>query len=333
MGSDIPDRFLKLAETGDVSAAKDMVREFGVKVLRIQWGCSYRGVLEYKWRVGAICPLARACRHGHREFAEWLVGAFDKKTLAEGGVSFDSPLQLLEDACTYGHANIAGWLVEYYPFEKNTINRTLPEYSLIVDAAKNGNLGVMKVLARSFSLRYPHPPHAEDEYEHLLSILLNRAAERGDLPMAKWLLKEFESDYFAEGSPVLDSIHDIAKFAKDLSCLETVQFIVGAFGPKWFGPPGDAIVKACRTGDADAAEWLTGTLGPYPAEIGWCALCETSSEGRLEMVKWVCARFGLEAAEISSENNAALRKALENGHNHVARWITDNYDVFAESGA
>lgn len=127
-------------------------------------------------------------------------------------------------------------------------------------------------------------------------LCLARAARRGDLDMMKWIVRVCQL-----------TRDDIRKW-------------------RCYAPLG----KAAGCENLKALPWMVDTFSPTKRDVrvGWdnvfyCA----ASRGRLESLKWACARYKLDARDARKRDCRAVVDAFMFGQCDVAAWIIETFEL------
>jgi hypothetical protein len=236
--------------------------------------------------------LHNACERGHTEVIKWLISRY--QLTAEDIRSRSN--YALAITCRRGHAELAKWLVETFGLSAEDALKG-KNNSAFCGACADGRYEMAKWLVAELKLG----PHV-NKYTKCLRLSLAPACSGGHFDVVKWLIAEIRKDeaHYGCGSYDDDS-EDL------INCLR----------------------GACNNEYLDVAELLATEfdLGDIVRGSDYTLLGHLCKKGKLNVVKWLMVRFGLDAR---TWDNYALKKACKHGHLRVVKWLMEDLGLNGE---
>ncbi|KAF1790338.1 Ankyrin repeat-containing domain [Phytophthora cactorum] len=118
-------------------------------------------------------------------------------------------------------------------------------------------------------------------------------------------------------------LNETSELAASRGDLTTLRWLMECYLP--VEPVENVVGKAAANGQFEILQWLYDQQRELPrTECREEVLCSAVKAGNLDVVRWLCDEFGLDATGM-------LKFAINGCHEETARWVIDRYDVSGEN--
>jgi len=90
------------------------------------------------------------------------------------------------------------------------------------------------------------------------------------------------------------------------------------------------LAEAANQGRLEICKWVHAKFGPVAKNTYSIALRLAAAEGHLNVCQWLHATFNLTAADVRANGNYAIGAAAANGHLPVCRWLYATFHLTEE---
>lgn len=276
----------------------------------IQWLCShYREEIEYN----RVNTFIWACSHGHIKVAMWM---HQHLTITrEDACARDD--QALRDSCKRGYLQVVAWLCTTFEISKEVV---MDDDANLVRTCPSAP--TVKWLYKSYGLE-------KQDLRMFNDYILERACERGDLDMIKFLHAEIgfvTTDFHHEDYQML------RKACKN-GHIETVVYLCDQFDFDIRVKDNNIIGVVCANDHLELAMWITERFDLKIEDVR-CnnnyALRKSCERGHLGVLTWLFEQFKLQIEDVRSVDNFALRRACAGNRYEILKYLCSHFELTRE---
>lgn len=151
------------------------------------------------------------------------------------------------------------------------------------------------------------------------------ACSTGELPAVEWLVDK----QGLSGLEIATDDHRAFRLACQDDHIDLANWLTTMFGVENDASRAidcQAFRHACCRGSMQVVELVGCRLEPDDIRArGFEVLAEAAAGGHLPVLEWLSAEIVITEADVHANNHAALRRATEAGHDHVAWWLAEKF--------